>query len=147
MDKHERAVIINGHLDKRGIKEWGRASVIVQEVGCSQATAHGWLQGSLPQDPKTMLKFCDVFEMDMRNWIDGSEPQNEPEIDAEKLMNTIIAVEEFRIATDATLTPKQYARSVAFLYRLNEDENVLQPLAKIMSSVFLSFVKWNVGYT
>ena len=134
MEKHERAVIINTHLEKRGIKEWGRASLIVQEVGCSQATAHGWLQGSLPQDPRTMLKFCDVFEMDMRTWIDGSEPEHEPDIDAEKLMNTIIAVEEFRSATDATLTPQQFARSVAFLYRLNEDENVLQPLAKIMSS-------------
>ena len=39
MEQHERAVIINTHLEKRGVKEWGRASLIVQEVGCSQATA------------------------------------------------------------------------------------------------------------
>jgi hypothetical protein len=134
MEKHERAEIINSHLENRGIKEWGRASTIVAAVGCSQATAHGWLQGSLPQDPRTMLKFCDAFEMDIRTWIDGSEPQNQPNIDAEKLMNSVVQIAEFQNATEKTLSPRQFARSVAFLYRLNESPDVLAPLAKIMTS-------------
>lgn len=134
MEKHERAVIINTHLEKRGIKEWGRASLIVQEVGCSQATAHGWLQGSLPQDPRTMLKFCDVFEMDMRTWIDGSEAPEPEGIDPERLIDAIVQVDTFRSATDATLTPQQFARSVAFMYQLTDSKDVLAHLAKIMSS-------------
>jgi transcriptional regulator with XRE-family HTH domain len=67
----ERATIFNAMLESAGVSQWGRASRIVEACGVSNATASGWLNGSLPRDCVSLLKCCDVFDLDVYEWVTG----------------------------------------------------------------------------
>ena len=70
-DKEARAAFLNEELDKKGIAGWGRASHIKNKVGCSNASAAAWLEGSLPKNLDMAIKFCDVFDIDLYQWVNG----------------------------------------------------------------------------
>ena len=135
MDKEERKKFLNEVLDARGVKEWGRASEIVRRTGVSQATANGWLQGSLPQDPRAMLRMCDAFTIPMRTWIDGSELLSEGEqngLKLTRLIRAIMQVDNFKSVMNLDMPPQQTARAIAYLYSLDEEQNFLEGLTAIL---------------
>ncbi len=70
-DKESRAAFLNQELDKKGIAGWGRASHIKNKIGCSNASAAAWLEGSLPKNLDMAIKFCDVFDIDLYQWVNG----------------------------------------------------------------------------
>ena len=70
-DKESRAAFLNEELDKKGIAGWGRASHIKNKVGCSNASAAAWLEGSCRRTLDMAIKFCDVFDIDLYQWVNG----------------------------------------------------------------------------
>ena len=70
-DKQTRAAFLQEELDKKGIAGWGRASHIKNKIGCSNASAAAWLEGSLPKNLDMAIKFCDVFDIDLYQWVGG----------------------------------------------------------------------------
>ena len=70
-DKETRADFLNKEFDKKGIARWGRASYIKNRIKCSNASAAAWLEGSLPKNLDMAIKFCDIFDIDLYQWVNG----------------------------------------------------------------------------
>ena len=71
LSKEERAKILDKVLTNNGVPQYGRATKIRKDMNASPATVQGWLQGSLPQDMPTALKFCKVYSMCPYLWVYG----------------------------------------------------------------------------
>lgn len=131
MDNEQRALIFNSALTKADIPTWGRVKAIKEVVDCSYATAQGWCRGSLPTDPVKMLKACDAFNIDLREWVTG-EQESRPTLNKDKL---VTAVEQsFKIAssTKADLSSHQIADLILMFHKSDSDK-VLDRLADIIS--------------
>jgi len=106
-DKEARAAFLNEELDKRGIAGWGRASHIKNKVGCSNASAAAWLEGSLPKNLDMAIKFCDVFDIDLYQWVNGeSRGLN---ITQQRLTELLVLAKVFEDKHNVDLTAKQLA--------------------------------------
>ena len=71
MDKSERAKWIEKKLNAAGMPAYGRASAISRALGCSNAVAQGWLNGSLAKDMELGLRFADQYNFTLREWVTG----------------------------------------------------------------------------
>ena len=106
-DKEARAAFLNEELDKKGIAGWGRASHIKNKVGCSNASAAAWLEGSLPKNLDMAIKFCDVFDIDLYQWVNGeSRGLN---ITQQRLTELLVLAKVFEDKHNVDLTAKQLA--------------------------------------
>ena len=104
-DKETRAAFLNEELDKKGISGWGRASHIKNKVGCSNASAAAWLEGSLPKNLDKAIKFCDVFDIDLYQWVNGkSRGLN---ISEQRLTELLVLAKVFEDQHNVDLTAKQ----------------------------------------
>lgn len=109
-DKETRAAFLNEELDKKGIAGWGRASHIKNKVGCSNASAAAWLEGSLPKNLDMAIKFCDVFDIDLYQWVNGeSRGQN---ITEKQLTHILLRCKTFEDRYGIDLSAKQLAALV-----------------------------------
>ena len=75
MEKVERSEWIDKKLTEYGMPAYGRASGISRALGCSNAVAQGWLNGSLAKDMEQGLAFADHYGFTLREWITGT-PSN-----------------------------------------------------------------------
>ncbi len=106
-DKETRAAFLNEELDKKGIAGWGRASHIKNKVGCSNASAAAWLEGSLPKNLDMAIKFCDVFDIDLYQWVNGeSRGLN---ISEQQLTELLVTAKVFEDQHNVDLTARQLA--------------------------------------
>ena len=71
LSKEERAKILDNVLTMQGIPQYGRATRIRKDMNASPATVQGWLQGSLPQDMPTAMRFCTIFNICPYLWVYG----------------------------------------------------------------------------
>ena len=109
-DKESRAAFLNEELDKKGIAGWGRASHIKNKVGCSNASAAAWLEGSLPKNLDMAIKFCDVFDIDLYQWANGeSRGLN---ITESQLTSLLLRCKKFEDQYGIDLSAKQLAALV-----------------------------------
>ena len=69
VSKETRAEWLSALLDSRGVPEYGRAATISKKLGCSNAVVAGWLKGSLPQDLKLGVKFCEEYGLTIKAWV------------------------------------------------------------------------------
>jgi transcriptional regulator with XRE-family HTH domain len=56
-------------LDERGISQRGAAEI----MGVSVTVVHDWLQGSYPNDPNAVLKFCKAIGCDFQWMLTGED--------------------------------------------------------------------------
>ena len=109
-DKESRAAFLNEELDKKGIAGWGRASHIKNKIGCSNASAAAWLEGSLPKNLDMAIKFCDVFDIDLYQWVNGeSRGLN---ITEEQLTSLLLRCKKFEDRYGIDLSAKQLSALV-----------------------------------
>ena len=69
VSKETRARWLSALLESRGVPEYGRAATICKRLGCSNAVVAGWLKGSLPQDLKLGVKFCEEYGLTIKAWV------------------------------------------------------------------------------
>lgn len=118
-DKESRAAFLNEELDKKGIAGWGRASHIKNKVGCSNASAAAWLEGSLPKNLDMAIKFCDVFDIDLYQWVNGeSRGLN---ITEQRLTELLVLAKVFEDKHNVDLTAKQLAGLVVMGLRSTQE--------------------------
>ena len=73
MNKGDRSKWIEKKLNTAGMPAYGRASAISRALGCSNAVAQGWLNGSLAKDMELGLRFADQYNFTLREWVTGEE--------------------------------------------------------------------------
>ena len=122
MSTKERSVAFNAMLQSAGVPAWGRASRIVEACGVSNATASGWLNGSLPRDCVSLLKCCDVFDIDVYEWVTGVGRSRG--INTTKLKRNIEKVKAHETETN-TLSPDRFCTLVIMLYENEEKAEYL----------------------
>lgn len=72
MNKEDRSNWIEKKLNAAGMPAYGRASAISRALGCSNAVAQGWLNGSLAKDMELGLRFADQYNFSLREWVSGN---------------------------------------------------------------------------
>jgi hypothetical protein len=77
MQKGDRAKWLEKKLDSYGMPSYGRASAISRDLGCSNAVAQGWLNGSLAKDMELGLRFADKYKFTLRQWVTGEDPASD----------------------------------------------------------------------
>lgn len=121
-DKETRAAFLNEELDKKGIAGWGRASHIKNKIGCSNASAAAWLEGSLPKNLDMAIKFCDVFDIDLYQWVNGeSRGLNVTE---KQLTTLLLRCKAFEDEYGIDLSAKQLAALVLMGFTAPNDMDV-----------------------
>ena len=108
MEKQERGRWLNTKLEAT-TKEHGRASGIASRIGVSHAVATGWLNGSLPRDMQTAIKFCDEYGVDLREWATGErkDVQGSKQSRAKNLRVVMLA-REFERSLGFALEDRQF---------------------------------------
>lgn len=59
-------------LKRHQIPKHGAQTIMAKEVGVSDATIAAWMRGSLPRDPVVLITFCDIYDVDLYWWVNGS---------------------------------------------------------------------------
>lgn len=117
--KNKRAAIFKDALDRAGIPEWGRGASIVKQTGCSPASAQAWIRGSLPSDGERIVELCDLYNIDLYQWVTLQSRNNiNPQINT--MIEAIIYVKDFEEKSNFSLTPAQFAHLCAAY--LDEDK-------------------------
>lgn len=108
MEKQERGRWLNTQLDAV-TKEHGRASDIASKIGVSHAVATGWLNGSLPRDMQTAIKFCDEYGINLREWATGErkDVQGSKQM-RDKHLKLVMLAREFERSLGFSLDDKQF---------------------------------------
>jgi len=73
MNKEDRSKWLEKKLNAAGMPAYGRASAISRALGCSNAVAQGWLNGSLSKDMELGLRFADQYNFTLREWVYGED--------------------------------------------------------------------------
>tara|TARA_R110002153_G_scaffold265049_6_gene427311 strand:- start:2792 stop:3253 length:462 start_codon:yes stop_codon:yes gene_type:complete len=123
--KEHRASIFNALLEKSGVPSWGRATRISDDLGISQATASGWLNGSLPRDCGALLNCADKYDIDVHEWVSGTARGKG--LNLEKLERNVQRLHEHILAHSMQLNAAQSAKLIVMLY---EDEEKADYLLK-----------------
>ena len=119
-DKETRADFLNKEFDKKGIARWGRASHIKNTIKCSNASAAAWLEGSLPKNLDMAIKFCDIFDIDLYQWVNGeSRGLN---ITEKQLTTLLVRCKNFEDEYGIDLSAEQL--SVLVLIGFEDDKNM-----------------------
>lgn len=135
ISNEQRSLIVNKALDDAGVQNWGRAGVIKREMGVSPATASGWLTGSLPKDPHSLLHFADTYGLDVNLWVFGEEKASGGHGITEAKLETLAArLKEFEVANQRTLTPEQFSKLFVLLLRSEEKASFLLTHGDILLS-------------
>lgn len=72
-------------LKRHQIPKHGAQTIMAKETGVSDATIAAWMRGSLPRDPVVLITFCDIYDVDLYWWVNGS-PRPMDGISSEKLV-------------------------------------------------------------
>lgn len=118
----ERAKIFAGMLQESGVPQWGRASRISELCEVSHATASGWINGSLPRDCVSLLKCCDVFDLDVYEWVNGVARGKG--VNTDKLKRNISKVKQHE-ENHVALSPERFSTLAIMLYENEEKAEYL----------------------
>jgi len=133
LSKPERSVLFNNMLEKAGVASWGRATSLSTELGVSQATASGWLSGSLPRDCSSFLQCADVYGLDPYEWVSGV-PRGKA-LSIEKLERILARVSRHESESSRKLTPETAAKLVVMLYSDEDKAEYLLQNYHLLSSL------------
>lgn len=126
MTKEHRALIVNEALDKAGIQNWGRAGIIKRAMGCSPATASGWLTGTLPKDAHQLVKFANTYGLSVDLWVNGESKEGGGITISEQKAETMCSkLREFETDTQRTLSADQFGKLFVLLCHSEEKANFL----------------------
>ena len=126
MTKEQRALIVNEALDKAGIQNWGRAGIIKRSMGCSPATASGWLRGTLPKDAHQLVKFSNTYGLNVDLWVNGESKAGGGITVSEKKAETMCSkLREFESDTNRQLSAEQFGKLFVLLCHSEEKANFL----------------------
>jgi hypothetical protein len=135
LGKEKRSTIVNNALDNAGVPNWGRAGIIKSALSVSPATASGWLTGSLPKDPHSLLHFCDKYDLSPHEWVFGEKSAaTSAGITEEKIISYVGKIKEFEVASGKTLTPDQFAKLFVLLTRSEDQAKFLLEHADFLLS-------------
>ena len=125
-EKERRAEIFAAALDIKKVPRWGRGASIVKEVQCSPASAQAWMRGSLPQDAQRLVQLCDVYDIDLYEWV-TLKSRNEPDAgqaSVDVMIEAICYVKTFEEKSNYTFTPKQFAKLCAMFLDESKRESI-----------------------
>lgn len=81
-------------LKRHQIPKHGAQTIMAKEVGVSDATIAAWMRGSLPRDPVVLITFCDIYDVDLYWWVNGtSRPMDG--VSSEKLVRATQTVRKW----------------------------------------------------
>ena len=85
-------------LDGFGLENYGRATQMSSELGCSMSTVQGWLRGSLPRDLELAHKVSVTYKIDLIEWI-TLEPSRKliPQADDDLVLQAVLMTKEFEV--------------------------------------------------
>lgn len=113
--RNQRSQRFKSVLKRHGIPEHGAQTAIAKSVGVSDATVAAWMRGSMPRDPEVLIRFCDVYDVDLYWWTNGQQRPRDS-IDSEKLVRSFKKVSEYRDTRDLNLSQEQIALLCAKVY-------------------------------
>ena len=114
LTKAERSVLFNTILETSGVASWGRATTLSNDLGVSQATASGWLSGSLPRDCASFLQCADKYDIDPYEWVSGT-PRGKG-LSVDKLERVIARLFRHEAESGTQSTPETAAKLIVMLY-------------------------------
>lgn len=131
--REQRGERFHAILKRHQIPTHGAQTIVAKAVGVSEATVAAWMRGSLPRDPEVLIRFTDVYDVDLYWWVNGvSRPRDG--IDGEKLVRLAAWLRDYIDSRGLVVSHEQRGLILAKIY---DDPSKADELLDQMAPLFM----------
>ena len=114
-DRNARSERFRRFLKRLNLPSHGAATQIAQKIGVTSPTVSSWIKGRCPRDPRTLFKFCDVYDVDPYYWVLGEERPID-KMNPERLLRAAERVSQVTQEKDLEYNMPQFVQMLCEVY-------------------------------